>query len=256
MQAMRPSNQGAPVLESAISRFTAFADLSAKDLGDLLTLAGGRRTLQKGDHVSHEGHASAGLYLLLEGWTASSITFADGSRQLIKVHLPGDMLGLPSLALRHCAESIVALTPIAIGVIPEAALGRLFELNPRLAALLFLISQEERVMLMDRLASLGATSAVRRLAALLLQIHARVLRSDPTATGAFDFPLSQRDVADLNGVSAVHLSRALRQLRAAKLLTWTRYRITMIDVPGLTALAGIAQRELNQNARWLPMPGK
>lgn len=240
------------MLEAAVSRFTAFSALTDRDLGDLMTLAGGRRTLKKGEFVCHEGETPAGLYLLLEGWTASSITFPDGTRQLIKIHMPGDMLGMPSLALRQTADSIVALTPIAVGFVSPAALGRLFERNPRLAALLFLISQEERTMLIDRVASLGASDARGRLAALLLQIRSRVLRSNPYAEQTFEFPLSQGDVADLIGVTAVHLNRIIQGLRSAELMSWGLHRVTLHDEIKLAEIAGVRSRALERDPDWLP----
>ena len=162
------------------------------------------------------------------------------------------MLGLPSLALCQAAESIVALTPVAVGTVPHAAIGRLFELNPRLAALLFLISQEERVMMMDRLASIGATETPNRLAALILQIHARVVRSDPTTGTSFDFPLLQTDVAELIGVTTVHLNRILKEMRASGLIAWSRHRVSILDFPAMASLGGLPPRSLAQDAYWLP----
>lgn len=237
---------------TAVCRFTAFAAMGESDLIALSRLANGRRRVARGEFVCHEGDRPAGLYLLLKGWTASSLSFAGGSRQLLKIHLPGDMLGLPSLALRHCADSIVALTEVDLAIVARRDLGALFERSPRLAALLFLISQEERVAAMDRLASVGATDAARRLAAMLLHIHARLQRSDDTVGDAFDLPLTQEDVAALVGITPAHLSRVLLKFRTARLLTWTRHRIALIDRVGLAALSGLPVRELDRDADWLP----
>ncbi|RZM33397.1 MAG: cyclic nucleotide-binding domain-containing protein, partial [Sphingomonas sp.] len=128
-----------------MSRFTAFATLTLDDFTALAKLANGRRHFARGEFVCHEGDRPTGLFLLLKGWTASSMTFANGARILLKVHLPGDMLGMPSLALRESADTIVALTDVHIGVVSRDELGRLFEENARLAALLFLCSHETRL---------------------------------------------------------------------------------------------------------------
>ena len=242
----------AAIIASAVCRFTAFAPLSDEAMADLMALATGHREVGPGEYIAYEGEAPAGIFLLIAGWTASSIAFANGHRQLVKVHLPGDLLGLPSIALSHAADSIVALTPAVIAPISHAALGRLFERSPRLAALLFMISQEERVMLMDRLASIGSTKAASRLAALLLQVHARVVRAQPGTGDAFDFPLLQSDVADMIGVTAVHLNRTAQALRAAKLLTWKRQRITIHDFPAMIRLAELPRRVVDSDPSWLP----
>ena len=221
-------------------------------MADLMALASGHREIERGDHIVHEGDVPSGIHLLVAGWTVSSIAFPGGQRQLIKAHLPGDLLGLPSIALARQADSIVALTAAVVALIPLDAVGRLFETRPRLAALLFLISQEERVMLMDRLASIGATKAVNRLAALLLQIHARVVRSQPETGDAFAFPLLQHDVADMIGVTAVHLNRTTQELRRQGVITWERQRVTIHDRATLARLAGLPRRDLVHAPRWVP----
>jgi len=162
------------------------------------------------------------------------------------------MLGMPSLSLRESADTIVALTDVDVGLVPREELGHLFESNARLAALLFLISQEERVATMDRLASIGATEAPRRLAALLLHIRARVLRSDPDVGTTFDMPLSQDDVAALIGVTPAHLSRTLHYFRENELIVWTRHRVEILKVAAMQAIAGLPGRVLDQDPDWLP----
>ena len=247
-----PGDAQAAVMAAALCRFTAFTPLSEAGIADLMAMATGHREVKPGEFIVHEGDAPAGIHLLIAGWTASSIAFANGHRQLIKVHLPGDLLGLPSIALAEAVDSIVALTEAVIAQISHMALGQLFIRNPRLAALLFMISQEERVMLMDRLASIGSTPAASRLAALLLQIHARVVRARPETQDAFDFPLLQNDVADMIGVTAVHLNRTAQTLRAKGLLTWKRHRITIHDFPAMMRLADLPRRNLHRAPSWLP----
>ena len=240
------------MLISAVSRFTAFAELTESDFEDLSRLASGRRSVGRGEFICREGEDFGGLVLLLQGWVASSIHFADGARQLLNVHLPGDMLGTADLALGRCSQSIMAITPVELGLLSRHELGRLFENNPRLAALLFLISQEERVVLMDRLAAIGATEAPSRLATMLLHVHARLLRSDPETGPSFNIPLSQEHLAELIGVSTTHLNRTLRLLRSQKLVDWKPGRVTILDEQGLVALSGLPPRVLERNANWLP----
>lgn len=243
---------GEQVMASIISRFTAFSPLTPDDLEDLARLATGRRSLKRGEAISRQGEPSPGLFLVLRGWVASSAIFANGATQLVNIYLTGDMVGTTDLALRRCAQSAVALTPVELSVISRHEVGLLFERSPRLAALLFMISQEERVMLMDRLASIGSTKAASRLAALLLQVHARVVRAQPGTGDAFDFPLLQSDVADMIGVTAVHLNRTAQALRAAKLLTWKRQRITIHDFPAMIRLAELPRRVVDSDPSWLP----
>jgi CRP-like cAMP-binding protein len=244
---------GERIMASIVSRFTAFSPLTPTDLEHLAKLAKGRRSLARGENISRQGEPSPGLFLVLRGWVASSATFANGATQLVNIYMTGDMVGTTDLALRRCAQSAVALTPVELSVISRQEVGLLFEHSPRLAALLFLISQEERVTLMDRLAAVGATRAPNSLASLLLHLHTRVMRSDPDPSGSFTMPLSQDQVAALIGVSPVHLNRTLQQLRQQGLVDWTRHRVTILNQPGLIAMSGLPKRELDLDAAWLPV---
>lgn len=235
----------------AVSRFLAFGPLEERDYLDLASLAGHTRWLKRGEHIYMEGDQPL-LALLLRGWTASSITFEDGTRQVIKVQLPGDMLGVPNLALRTNADSVTALTDVQIGLMSPHALGRLFERNPRLGALLFLISQEERVRGMDRLASLGATQALSRVAALLRELLARLQRTDPAITDTIEIPLLQSDVASLIGITPVHLNRTIQRLRAERVLRWRRSVVTILDHARLAELGALPTREIAPEPAWLP----
>lgn len=236
----------------ATVRLTAFAALQDADLAELQNMAGKPKKFARGAVIREEGDLSPKMYLLLSGWTASSIAIAGGGRQLIKVHLPGDLLGLPSLALKQASDTLFALTPALIARVDPAAIGRLFQNSPRLAALLFLISQEERVRLMDRIASIGRTNAVGRLAGLILQLHARVLRNNPDAGEEFEVPLLQDHLADLTGLSKVHVNRSLRQLRLDGVVRWKGRSLTILDLAALNQLAEIAPRELAHDLSWLP----
>lgn len=237
---------------SEVVRMAALASLNEDDLGKLSKIAGPQRTFARGEALHREGDSPPGLFLLLSGWTASSVTLENGGRQLLKVHMPGDMLGLPSLAFKAAVDTLVALSDAEVRVIAPAAIGKLFEHAPRLAAIMFLISQEERAMLMDRLTAMGRTDAATRVAAIILQLHARLLRNDPEAGDTFRIPLTQNDLADLAGVTLVHVNRVLQQMREDKLVDWRRQAITILDRDGLRRLAQLPQRELDREPAWLP----
>lgn len=238
--------------KQATVRFSAFGALGDAEMLLLRDLAGPVRRLSRGDIIRGEGDATTRLYLLRSGWTASSIAVGGGGRQMIKVHVPGDMLGTPGLAMQRAPDTITALTDVALSIIELPALGRLFVETPRLAALLFLISQEERVMLMDRVATLGRADAMVRLVALVLDLHRRWLRNDPAAGLVLPLPLTQRAIADLAGLTPVHVSRVLGRLRGEGLLSWTGQEVTIHDLPALCDLVALPSRDLQADAAWIP----
>ena len=233
-------------------RLSAFGELTASELAALAGNGGAKREISKGETLWNEGDRLPGIYLLLDGWTASTISFGDGGRQFIKAHMPGDMLGFPDLALENAAETMTALTQASVIHLPLKSLRDLFENHPRIAAMLFLVSQEERVHLIDRLAAVARTSTIARVAAMIIQLHTRVLRSMPNAGDSFYLPLRQNDLADLVGVSTVHINRTLKQLDEMAILKWSRQRITIMNRDALQKCAGLPIRRLSHDQTWLP----
>lgn len=201
--------------------------------------------------VRREGEPAQVLWLLIDGWVASSMLLPDGERQIVKLHLPGDMLGTASLSLTHAADTLTALTAITISRVPAAAFGQLFMANPRFAACMFLSAQRERVSLMDRLAVIGRTSAVQRLAALLLDLSTRLASAGSTAAETFEMPVTQEQIGDYLGLTGVHVNRMIRQLESEGVIVRTRQRITIAQPDKLRRIAAAHDREPMRDPEWL-----
>jgi CRP/FNR family transcriptional regulator len=241
------------ILATPVARLTAFGNLDEDDYKVLAKMGGTGRKFAVNEFLQREGSDFRRIWLLMTGVTASSVNRANGRRRLLRIHLSGDLVGLPSLAMMTAASSIIALSPVVAIPIKISVLTEVFESYPRLAALIFLVSQEERVALMDRLISVGGLSIVERVANLLLHIHARLLCSDPDAGEAFHLPLTQGDVADLVGCTPVHANRAIQHLRSAGLVSWNRQDIELLNRPALVKLAGYIPRIVERDPSWLPV---
>ena len=92
------------------------------------------------------------------------------------------------------------------------------EEQPRVATLMFLLSQAERSALTDRLASLGRTSAKARLAAFLLDMADRLRLMDDAVIDRFDLRLTQEEIGDATGLTSVHVNRMFRELEREGLI--------------------------------------
>jgi CRP/FNR family transcriptional regulator, anaerobic regulatory protein len=236
------------------ARLTEFRSPSPAELEIFASLASPVQTVARHRTIRREGDRPQSVYMLVEGWVLSSMTLADGSRQILKVHLPGDMLGSPSVALDRAAETLTALTPVKLRSISLSALGSLFTRAPHMAALLFLSAQQERVILMDRLCSIGRTSAECRLAALLVHLYDRLKLIQPDMEPRFDHPLTQEQIGDIIGLTAVHVNRVFRILQDKKLILRDGHGVELIDIAALRRLSGVPVRTLARDLSWLPKP--
>jgi CRP/FNR family transcriptional regulator len=237
--------------DAPLHRLNQFIELSPAEAKAFADLAVERRRLRRHDVIRAQGDPVHHVYMLVEGWVATCIDSEAGSRQIVKVHLPGDMLGAPSLTLSSAAETLCALTRVTIDVIPSRRLGQLFLSSRRLAGAMFLNGLQERIWLMDRLMSVGRTSAAQRLAAFLLSLFDRLRAINSTDGDRFVLPLSQGEVANVLGITPVHTNRTFGQLARVGLISRSGKWITLEDVASLRKLASVPPREFQNMPAWL-----
>jgi len=230
-------------------RFSEFVPLSSAELQAVESLSVQRLQLRRHDAIRSQGDAVHDIYLLTDGWVGCCMDVVTGTRQMVKVHLPGDLLGTPSMTLHSAAETLVALTRATVEVIPVNAFARLFMSSPRIAAASFLSSLKERVFLMDRLTSVARTSAVQRLAAFLVNVHDR-LKVVGLEEQQFQLPLSQHELADVIGITPVHANRTWSQLERTGLIRREGRLVILLDVDGLKSLGAVPLRLFERLPHW------
>ena len=237
--------------ENPFHRFHAFTNPTPLELGAFEGVAEQTLTLRRKEVIRAQGAAVNEVYFLTEGWVSCSMNVLNGRRQIVTVSLPGDLLGVPSLCLTRAAVAFEALTPAVVQVISLDAFAGLFMKLPRLALSMFLVSQQERVLLMERLASVGQTKAIQRLAAFLLHIHERLQQVDKSVGQSFELPLTQADLAEIVGLTFVHVNRSLRELDRRGLIQRSGKQVTLVDPESLRELAGLPRHQFVCDPDWL-----
>jgi CRP-like cAMP-binding protein len=213
------------------------------------------RQVRRGTAVFRENDRTSEIFVVERGMLMSYVVLDDGSRQILRFLFPGDLAGVASLIYRNCPETIEAVTDATICPFDRAAFAQLFEEHPRLGALILAINQVERVALTDRLAALGRTTAKARVAAILLDLTSRMRRVDRTIGDTVTLGLTQEELGDATGLTAVHVNRMLRQLEDEGLIAREGGRVTFRDEAALRAAASYTDRYENLDLSWLP-PGR
>ena len=160
--------------------------------------------------------------LVMEGMCGRYNDFEDGRRQISALHITGDFVDLHSLLLKPMDHGIVALTDCIIVTVPHEVLRRITEQFPRLARLLWLSNLIDGAISRQWVVNLGRRSAVARLAHLCCEL---AVRNEVVGLGdksRFPMPLSQAVLADVLGLSSVHVNRVVQELRGAGLLDFQR----------------------------------
>lgn len=211
------------------------------------------RNYRRGAVVIPEQENARELFVVGAGWLHSSVVLGNGSRQITRFHFPGDLVGLPLLAFRDSPETVTAVTDAALYPFGRERIGALIAEHPRLGAVLLAHSIAERVTFADRLALLGRTPARTRVAALLCEIYMRMRRLGIPAGGPIALPLTQEDIGDATGLTAVHVNRMMRVLVEERVIERRAGMIRVLDEARLCAEAGFVDRSPVETG-WLPRP--
>ncbi|HEX8842043.1 MAG TPA: helix-turn-helix domain-containing protein, partial [Sphingomicrobium sp.] len=81
--------------------------------------------------------------------------------------------------------------------------------------------------------NLGQRSAYERLGHLLVELYLRLKTVGRAQDGRCDFPLTQNDLADATGLTAVHVNRTLQELRRDGLIELERKQLRILDLERL-----------------------
>jgi CRP-like cAMP-binding protein len=221
-----------------IRKLSAFVALSDAELAVLARLHRRSRTFVVGRDMVHQGQANQAAYILSSGWVCSYKLQPGGTRQIVDFQIPGDFLGLRSVLLRTSDHSFEPIVDIEAAEVLTRDLLNAFAETPRLATAILWAASRDEAMVVEHLVGVGRREADARMAHFLLELGSRLSLVGLGSKEGYDCPLTQYHLADVLGLSAVHVNRVLRQLREAGLLTFREGRVTFHDLKRLVGLAG------------------
>ncbi|MBJ6121385.1 Crp/Fnr family transcriptional regulator [Sphingomonas mollis] len=234
------------------ARLSHYTHLTAEERGALEQAEQQERRLVAGALLVGVSAPIDSLFVVQQGWLHSSVTLANGARQILRFHYPGDLIGTSSIAWSQAATALTAVSDCIVTEVPKANLGRLFATHGRIGGLLYAIAAAESVALADRLTSIGRMNAIERLATLLLDIMARLRVTAGGVIDSFDLPLTQADLGDALGLTKVHVNRTFREMEARGMVTRNGRRVHIVDEKALIAFTGFVDRYAVIATEWLP----
>lgn len=233
-------------------RLSHYVRLSSGEQEALDRLEDQDRTFRRGSVVISENDAPRELFIVRSGWLHSSVVLGNGSRQIMRFHFQGDMLGMPLLAFRDSPETVTAVTDSVLCPFSRERLATIIADHPRLAALLLSLTVAGRVSLADRLASIGRTSARARVSSLLCELYRRMQLLGLAENGTMPLPLTQEDIGDATGLTAVHVNRMMRSLAEDGLIYRNgSQQVQVLDEARLCVEASFVDRSALETS-WLP----
>ncbi|WP_091923545.1 Crp/Fnr family transcriptional regulator [Phyllobacterium sp. CL33Tsu] len=203
------------------------------------------RQFEIDEDLVREGSRPTYSTLMLEGFAARYKVLDDGSRQITSLHIPGDFVDLHAFPLKIMDHGIVALSPCRVAFADHNALKTVTETVPHLTRLLWLSTLIDGAIHREWIVAMGRRSKKAHLAHLICELYVRLQVVQLTNEQSFHLPLSQVELADVVGISVVHLNKTLQSLRREKLVTWINRTVTIVDWEALKEFAEFNPLYLN-----------
>lgn len=220
-----------------LRRMQAHAHVRLDAYAVQLDLEPSRTSVAAGRPLS--GRAGGVPCIQASGVSCEELVLEDGRRQILKLRLPGDLL------IQDEGEVVLALTDVET-VDARTVLRLLAQPDPeyqRLRRAWVAAAKADHVMQRNHIVRLGRLSAVERLAHLLAETHERLQWVGLAGPSAFHLPVRQGILADLLGLSVVHLSRVAQQLRRERLVEIRSGYVTVLDRERLEDLGCYARQD-------------
>ena len=190
-----------------------------------------------GDIVVRQGEPAEAVHVLLEGLIARARVLSDGRRQIIGLLVPGDCCDLQECLQGRSDSTFVALTDSAVVLVAREVVLAWSETRFAVMRFLWQSALRREAILSEWVVNLGCRSATERMAHLFCELLVRLQAVGLALDDEYDLPLRQVELAEIAGLSTVHVNRTLQALRGDGLIELKSHRLKVLDVERLKARA-------------------
>lgn len=185
--------------------------------------------------VVHAGDTLHQSLLLIDGFMSRYIDDRNGLRQLVAVHVPGDFVDLHAYPLKVLDHDVATITATSVAIVPHAKLDQIFAEMPQLERKLWFATLIDAAIHRAWLFRLGRLDAVGRVAHFLCETNARLVSAGLSDGRRFALGITQVDLAEICGLTNVHVNRVMRQLREDGLCVFRSSLVEILDPERLVA---------------------
>ncbi|MFQ6551909.1 Crp/Fnr family transcriptional regulator [Aestuariibius insulae] len=194
-----------------VSRLSRFVTLTDQECDFIAEMESDEHPRRRGRPIVRVGDRTEGIAILKSGWAVVKADSSDGRSQILRVYLPGEVMGMTEIGSSHANHRIVMQTDGIICPFPRQGLAPLFSDYPRLGALLAAVGSLDQIALRHHASSLGSMSATGKLKFWLLQLRSRLEVANIGLGNRFQVPFSQVEIGQAVGLTSIYVNKLLRR---------------------------------------------
>ncbi|WP_445221584.1 Crp/Fnr family transcriptional regulator [Bradyrhizobium sp. Pa8] len=230
-----------------VRRLRTSSGISDDDVKEIEMLPIAVRQYPAETPVVRDGERATDCCLIADGFCARSKTIPSGKRQILSIHIPGEIPDLMSLFLHVMDHDLSTLTPCTLGFIRHETLRKLHQRSPSVAELFWRDTLIDSAMFREWIVNVGQRPAPARLAHVMIELRERLRVIERLDGNSFEMPLTQEQIGEALGITAVHANRVIKQLRQEGIVELHRGRVTVLDERKFLELADFDGRYLHQS---------
>ena len=184
----------------------------AADREALLALPHMVKRLEQHHYVVRERDRPTHSCVMLSGFSIRHKIVGSGHRQICAIHMKGDLVDLQNSLLGFADHSVQMLTAGEVAMIPREEIERIAFERPAIGRAMWLDTLVDASVFREWIANIGRRDGRTRVAHLLCEFSLRLEIAGLGEQSNWELPMTQEQLGDATGMTAVHANRTIRSL--------------------------------------------
>jgi CRP-like cAMP-binding protein len=219
MMAAAQDQVGGAALEPMVRKLEYRGKFSDEDRAALLALPHIVKTMENQHYIVREGDRATHSCLMLAGFSVRHKIVGSGSRQIVAIHMKGEMVDLQNSLLGTADHSVQMLTAGRVALIPRDEIIRIAFERPAVGKAMWIDTLVDASIFREWIANVGRRDARTRISHLLCEFGLRLKHAGLSEQTGYELPMTQQELADATGLTPVHVNRTIKVLEAEGLIT-------------------------------------
>ena len=232
-----------------VTKLQMWTRLDDADRDAVLALPHRIRALRAHEFIVRDGDEPRHSCLILSGYAIRHKLTGSGGRQIMSIHMKGDIVDLQNSLLRSADHNVQTLNEVEAAFIPIAAIEELAIERPNLGKAMWNETLVDGAIFREWTLNIGRRDARTRMGHMLCEFALRLETVGLGEQCRYELPMTQEQLADALGLTSVHVNRTLKALAADGLIERTNRSVRIPDWKKLAEIADFDSRYLHLDQR-------
>lgn len=205
-------------LKPLVEKLGYRVQLDSTDRAAIMALPFTPKLIERHHYVVREYDVANHSCLMLSGYAVRSKVVNSGARQIVSIHIKGEMVDLQNSLLKKADHSVQMLTECNVALVRREEVLNLAMERPMVARAMWMDTLVDASIFREWIANVGRRDARTRIAHLLCEFSLRLKVAGLGENTHYELPMTQEQLGDATGLTPVHVNRTIKLLEREKLI--------------------------------------